>query len=264
MLGNPRPETLVRGPDMIMKRSVVPEAPAASRWPSGLPLGYIQLPDTPEREDMTSPLVLLDPGKARALRIWLGHRESTLFLFDSYLVPSPVRRVPRGAIYPDMLIAFNVDPHIAQDRNGYVVSDFGKPPDLVMEIASRSTGHIDEGSKRDRYASLGVPEYWRFDHTGGQLLRNPLAGDRLSGDQYQPIPIEETAPGRLRGYSDVLKLYVCWEDGELQWYDPASGSYLLDHEAEAARADSATARADAAEAEVRRLRNLLNQSSGPG
>ena len=252
---------------MTMKRSVVPEAPAVPRWPPGLPSGYIQLPDTPERDDMTSPLVLLDPGKARALRIWLGHRDSTLLLFDSYVVPSPVAQVPQSTIYPDMLISFGVDPQLALNRNGYVISDFGKPPDLVMEIASKSTAHIDDGYKRERYAALGVPDYWRFDHTGGQHHRNALGGDRLAGGVYQPIPIEESAPGHLRGYSEVLKIFVCWEAGELQWYDPVSGVYLLDHEAEAARADAATARAnaataraDAAEAEVQRLQSLLGQS----
>ena len=241
---------------MTMKRPLVPEAPGSPRWSPGLPPGYIELPDTPERDDMTSPFVLLDPGKARALRIWLGQRDTTLFLFEKYIVPVPMSSVPQDTIYPDMLIAFGVDPQVALDRNGYVLSDHGKPPDFVMEIASKSTAHIDDGRKREHYAALGVPEYWRFDHRGGQRNRGPLAGDQLVEARYQPIPIEEPSPGHLRGYSDVLNIYICWENGELQWYDPVTETYLLDHEAEKARADTA-------EAEVQRLRSLLGQHPDP-
>ena len=104
-----------------------------------------------------------------------------------------------------------------------------------------------------------------------------MAGDQLVDARYQPIPIVEPSPGRLRGYSDILKIYICWENGELQWYDPVAETYLLDHEAQTeranaetaranaatARANAATARADAAEAEVQRLRSLLSQRTGP-
>ena len=260
-------------------------APAAGhrsgmRWPRDLPDDYIYLPDPPQKEDMTSPIHLLHPGKSKALEAWLGNRDTTLFLFDFYIVPVPISRVARSTIYPDMLIAFDVDPQLAIDRNGYVISEMGKPPDLVMEIASRSTAHIDDDRKRSHYASLGIPEYWRFDQTGGKLHQAALAGDRLVGNRYEAIAIEETAPGCFRGYSDVLKLYVCYDNSELQWYDPVQEAYLLDHEgeiaranaeaaranAEAARADSEGARADAegararaAEAEIRRLRELLDR-----
>ena len=222
------------------------------RWPRGLPDDYIQLPDPPKKEDMTSPIHLLHPGKSKALEVWLGNRDTTLFLFDFYVVPVPISRLERETIYPDMLIAFDVDPQVAIDRNGYVISEMGKPPDLVMEIASKSTAHIDENEKRQHYAELGIPEYWRFDQTGGELLQAAVAGDRLVGNQYEAIAIEETAPGCFRGYSEVLKLYVCYDNGKLQWYDAAQGAYLLDHEEEIARAE-------AAEAEIRRLREILDR-----
>jgi Uma2 family endonuclease len=37
------------------------------------------------------------------------------------------------------------------------------PPDLVVEVLSRSTALRDRGIKRDRYAFFGVPEYWVVD-----------------------------------------------------------------------------------------------------
>ena len=30
----------------------------------------------------------------------------------------------------------------------------------------------------------------------------------------------------LRGYSAVLGLYLCWEEGRLRFYDPVAGRYL--------------------------------------
>ena len=79
---------------------------------------------------------------------------------------------------PDLLVAFNADPQAYRDDNGYVISEQGKPPDFVMEIASRSTGRQDVEDKRPAYAALGIPEYWRFDQTG-DFHRSRLTGDRL-------------------------------------------------------------------------------------
>ena len=68
---------------------------------------------------------------------------------------------------PDLLVAFGVDPAAYGASNGYVVTEQGKPPDFVPEVASASTEEIDVGAKRRDYAALGIPECWRFDETGG-------------------------------------------------------------------------------------------------
>ena len=36
---------------------------------------------------------------------------------------------------------------------GYIISEQGKPPDFVMEIASETTAETDVGEKRDEYAA---------------------------------------------------------------------------------------------------------------
>ena len=77
-----------------------------------------------------------------------------------------------------------------------------------------------------------------------------LAGDRLVEGQYQPIEIKWSDESHCRGYSEALGLYLCWEEGELRFYDPVSEDYLRTHYEEAARADRA-------EAELRRLRERL-------
>ena len=58
---------------------------------------------------------------------------------------------------PDLLVAMGADPQAYRDDNGYVISEQGKPPDFVMEIASRSTGRQDVEDKRPDYAALGIP-----------------------------------------------------------------------------------------------------------
>ena len=85
----------------------------------------------------------------------------------------------------------------------------------MLEVASESTAGVDTGAKRDDSAALGILEYWRFDETG-RFHRTKLAGDRLTDDQYEPVPSEEVADGVLRGYSAALNLIIRWEHGELR------------------------------------------------
>ena len=86
-----------------------------------------------------------------------------------------------------MLISFNSDPALYRQDNSYVISRQGKPPDLVMEIASRRTGDTGVEDKPAKYAALGIPDYWRFDETGN-FHRARLAGDRLVNGRYGQLP----------------------------------------------------------------------------
>ena len=143
--------------------------------------------------------------------------------------------------YPDLFVAFDADPAGYLARNGYVISEQGKPPDFALEIASRSTGRRDTVDKRISYAALGIQEYWRFDATG-QFHGTRLAGDRLVSGQYEPLPIEELTDGSLQGYSAILNLNLRWTEGQLGWYDPNADEHIP-------TLDDAEARANAAEAE---------------
>ena len=89
------------------------------------------------------------------------------------------------------------DPALYRQDNAYVISRQGKPPDLVMEIASRRTGRQDVENKPARYAALRIPECWRFDETG-EFHRTRLAGDRLVEDRYEPIPSTKSATASCR------------------------------------------------------------------
>ena len=211
------------------------------------PRDFFVFPDPPERtpEDMTGFKHLARTGNAYMLGEYLGNSETTLVAGDQF-VSLAVTGEMRGLRYPDMLVAFDVDTAAYWDRNAYVVSDQGKPPDFVMEIASRSTGRIDVTDKRVDYASLRIPEYWRFDETG-QYHGARLGGDLLVGGEYEPIAIEEVSEGELRGFSAVLNVYLHWEEGELRFYDPATGRPLRSVASEGARADAERAARLAAE-----------------
>ena len=185
-----------------------------------------RLPDRPEREpdDMTSFKQLADTSIIEPLRHHLGRRATTLITGEQYLCDI-VRPKLAGARYPDLLIAFNADLEAHRSSNGYIISEQGKPPDFVLEIASESTGKVDTGRKRRDYANMGIPEYWRFDETGDHHGTR-LAGDRLVGSQYHPLTIEETEDGALQGYSPALNLLLRWEMGLLKWHDPETGQHI--------------------------------------
>ena len=205
--------------------------------------GYVQLPDPPEPEDMNNYLFLHSPGNSHFLAMHFGNEDTTIVLGDTYATPEPTAS-RQGIFHPDLLIAFDADPAAARERNGYVISEQGKPPDFVLEVGSRYTGRRDVTVKREGYAALGIPEYWRFDNSGGRHHGTPLAGDRLVNGVYQPIAIEQLDDRTHQGYSGVLDLYLRWEDGNLGWYDPATGRHIPRFSDERERAEAEQARAE--------------------
>lgn len=180
---------------------------------------------------------------------------------------------PRRSVSPDCYVVFGLSDAAQESlslegNNTYLLWEVGKPPDFVLEIGSPSTGRVDTGSKRDLYAELGVPEYWRYDATGGDFYGEPLVGERLVNGEYERFSLRYEGDASVWSHSDALNLDLWWVDGELRFWDPASGVWLLSQEEERAgrltaearavaaeaRAESAEARAAELEAELRRLR----------
>ena len=155
-------------------------------------------------------------------------------------------------IVPDLYLAFGVDARAIRPRKLYLPWEVGKPPDWALEIASASTGREDVNRKPGIYAQIGVLEYWRFDPTGGRYHGELLTGLRLESGAYQPIELTTEPDGILKGYSPVLGLSLCWDQGWPRLYDPAANAYLENWR-------EAAARADAAKAEVRQLREQLRR-----
>ncbi len=235
--------------------------------------GLYEFPDPPQRKPdaMTSFNHLNVTGSAHHLLQHLGNPDTTLVAGEHYVSPEPTRNM-EGLRYPDLLVAFDVNPAAYYRSNAYVISEQGKPPDFVLEIASRSTGRADIRAKRDDYAALGISEYWRFDETG-RYHGARLAGDRLVDGVYVPIPIAELAADIRQGYSAALNLNLRWERGRLGWYDPATELHILTYDdqraqvaRERARYDDQRTRADReraarrqAEARVRELEEELQR-----
>ena len=198
--------------------------PVVAEQPPRIPL---PMPDPPPREPdeaMANFTHLAGTGSAHFLIQHFGRPDTTLVIGDRYLAPFPTRDLT-GIRYPDLLIAFDVDPEAFRRSNAYIISEQGKPPDFVLEIASRSTGRVDVTDKRDTYAALGIPEYWRFDETGA-FHGDKLAGDRLEQGTYRSIPIATLEEGVLQGYSRVLDMDLRWEAGQLKWHDPETGRHI--------------------------------------
>ena len=216
------------------------------------------LPDPPRVPDMMEQFPTIS-AFISMLTTWFRHRSDVFVGSGGYLWRTPD---DRDGPYPDGTFAVGVeDPRGVIRRNGYVISEVGKPPDLVLEVGSGSTGWRDYTEKRETYAEYGVGQYWRFDPSGGKYHDAPLRGDRPGGDGYEPIEIVSEPDGRHWGYSEVLGLEIWWEGGELRLRDPVSGEFLRTLEESEARADSERAARESAEsrladmeAELRRLR----------
>ena len=192
-------------------------------------------PEYPPRGDMNNPLFLHESSHMRSLAIHFGRDETTFVMSEVPVSTSAtIRREHRR---PDLIVAFNCDRDLLIQQKGYSIVTQGKPPDFVLEVASESTGEVDYTDKRDEYESYGIPEYWRFDSSGGFYHDAALAGDRLVGDAYKPIEIEMITPLNRRGYSAALDLWLCWEYGQLRLFDAKSGEYLRTHDEEYDRAE---------------------------
>ena len=231
---------------MTTRNAYAADRDIAAASAADLRSGHCRLPDPPEpTPDMTSFNHLSANGNVHHLRHHFGSPDTTLVAGEHYISAAPTRDMA-GLRYPDLLIAFGVNPAAYYRSNAYIIAEQGKPPDFVLEIASRSTGGADTGAKRYDYAALGIPEYWRFDETGEHHGAR-LAGDRLAGGEYHPIRIDEIAEGVLEGYSGALGLNLRWVQGRLEWHDPATGRHIPTFDAERSRADAAQYRADVAQ-----------------
>ena len=226
---------------------------------------FIRLPDAPDPEDMNNYLYFSRHGYPPSLASHLGNPDTTTMISEAYLARVPTRS-RRGLSLPDLLIAFDVDPQAVIARNGYVISEHGKPPDFVLEIGSARTGRRDITVKRVGYAAFGVTEYWRFDPSGGRYHRAHLGGDLLVNGEYQPLPINWISDEHYHGYSAVLNLDLCWEEGQLRWYDPVVRRYLPSFDEVQAAQIAAEAQRDAerdarlaAEARIHQLEEQLGR-----
>ena len=152
---------------------------------------------------------------------------------------------PRKSVSPDVLVAFGLGKKF---RGNYKVWEEGKVPDFVMEFSSKSTYQNDLQHKMELYASLGIQDYFLYD-AEGLYLPSPLMGFTLVDGAY--VPISPGADGGLHATTLGLDFHVSNEG--LGLYDSVANEWLQ------TPAESATARAETAEAEAARLREELER-----
>ena len=160
---------------------------------------------------------------------------------------------PRKFISPDIFVALGIG---KKERRIYKIWEEGKPPDFVLEFASKGTYRNDLTRKVQLYASIGIPEYILYD-VDRRYLPTPLMGFRLVDGDYVEIP--PLANGGIP--SETLGLEFHLLDDTFGIYDPETQKWLktaaedAEERAEGAE-ERANQEADArhkAETEVARL-----------
>ncbi len=161
---------------------------------------------------------------------------------------------------PDFFVVLGVSP---RERKSWVVWDEEKGPDLIVELLSESTAHIDKTEKKRIYQDrLRVAEYFWYDPWNPE----DFAGFTLTDGRYRPL-LPRTV-GRIP--SPLLGLDLCWWDGSyggvetrwIRWSTPDGQLLPTAAEAAIAAAEAARLEADAAKsaAEVERSKAEMERS----
>ena len=100
-------------------------------------------------------------------------------------------------------------------------------------------------------------EYWLYD-PHGEFLRPTLAGHRLAGGSYAPLPATESPEGRsIR--SPVLELELRLAEERLRFFDPATARYLPDLAESWDESRTRERELDAAQARIAELERALRE-----
>ena len=168
----------------------------------------------------------------------------------------PYERGQRNKVVcPDLMVALRAERR--DERLSYKLWE-QPTPEFLLESLSNSTWRADVGAKKRLYRRLGVREYWLFD-AAGKRIKERLRGYRLRRgtgscahlNTYRLVPKNRWG----RRESEVLRLELCVREGELRFYDPSSGEFLLTvPELHAAR-QTAENRIAELEAQLRALRH---------
>ena len=171
-----------------------------------------------------------------------------------YYSVEQARDVAAGRPYfrgPDVFFVDHVEP--AGDRKAWVSwEEGGRLPDLIVELLSPSTAHIDRTVKKDLYArTFRTRDYFLYDFDTGTL-----EGFRLVGGAYQPI--QPDSRGRLR--SDVLGADLgLWHGVQARRYEK---TWVRLFQPDGRMIPTPAEQAEAAKAEAARLRALLGERAG--
>ena len=190
-----------------------PRAPAVEQWermsvderarvvsmlPPDLPLDMLPNEGDPHRKAKQGALGALDSFFRRSGR--------KIYLSSELAVYYPSER----RFAPDLLAVTDVEPH---ERTRWVVVDEGKGLDFVLEVHVAGNRRKDAKKNVERYAYLGIQEYFFFDRT-----RRTLTGYRLPAGTAAPRVYQRIVPQAGRFASSVLGLDLALDGTRLRFF----------------------------------------------
>jgi len=118
---------------------------------------------------------------------WSGPGDERPFLAAANVGIFSMVRIP--PVVPDMFLSLDVE--VAEDwwskpHRSYFLWEFGKPPDLVLEIVSNREGGEAE-YKKLRYARMRVSYYVIYDPLR-QVMSEVLTAFHFNGADFEPYP----------------------------------------------------------------------------
>ena len=137
-------------------------------------------------------------------------------------------------VAPDLAVIKGVE---FRHGKSWAVGRTGPAPQVVFEILSEETWKKDVREKPDKYASMGVQEYFAYDPNEPPLRRSTtlrLRGWRLNA-QREMVEINANATGWL--WSEHLESWLVPDQIYLRLYDREHKMRLTGEEAQARRAE---------------------------
>lgn len=163
----------------------------------------------------------------------------------------------QAPIVPDVMLSLDVEPDENWEKfqKSYFLWEFGKPPEIVIEIVSNREGK-EEIFKMDCYAKIGVAYYVIFDPMV-YLKSGTLRVYELKGKHYLPRDnpnFDDLGLGLALWKGESSGSHSTW----LRWTDK-DGNLVPSSQEQAARANQESARANQEAEKVTRLAAKLRE-----
>jgi Uma2 family endonuclease len=167
---------------------------------------------------------------------------------------------------PDVLAVLDLEEPEDDQRMSWVVADEGKGLDLVLEVLHRGDRDKDLVENVERYAHLGIPEYFIYDRGRQQIHGYRLAVSLGGGAQSPPgaARYQRIVPQLGHYHSNVLGLDLAIIDSMLQFLageaalpDSAGLIGRLQGMLESVEAKAEQAQAQAEQAQARAVLTVL-------
>jgi len=159
-------------------------------------------------------------AKSRALDALNLHFKATgraVYLAEEMAVLYPGEK----PFTPDLLAVVDVEEPEDDARMSWVVADEGKGLDLVLEVLHKGDRNKDLVDNVERYAHLGVPEYFVYDHARQQIhgyrLASPGPGNDGGSRPQTPARYQRIVPQFGHYPSTVLGLNLAVLGGTLRF-----------------------------------------------